>query len=92
MPITLVSELHLNCLEGSNRKLLFDLTPSLSNLIYQEYARQLGVGAPQRNYTKSTTFFGISFLYWKKAVLTNKEIQISTVWFSYTDPWGMCRG
>lgn len=28
MPISLVSELHLNCLEGSNRKLLFDLTPS----------------------------------------------------------------
>lgn len=43
MPIALVSELHLNCLEGSNRKLLFDLAPSLSNLIYQEYAQQLGI-------------------------------------------------
>lgn len=91
MPITLVSELHLNCLEGSNRKLLFDLTP-LSNLIYQEYAQELGIWAPQRNYTKSTTFFGISFLYWKKAVLTNKETQISTVLFSYAHPQGTCRG
>lgn len=28
----------------------------------------------------------------KKAVLTNKEIQISTVWFSYARPQGTCRG
>lgn len=33
VPVTLVSELHLSCLEGSNRKLPFDLAPSLSNLI-----------------------------------------------------------
>lgn len=36
-------------------------------------------------------FLASPFCIGKKAVLTNKEIHISTVWFSYMHPQGMCR-